>query len=136
MSYLDAASTFANALTNYYFPDNNNIVDMPAIRRKLEQNDELDVEVMHKFQTAVYDPLLILRHRSKFLHDEIEVAMIKLFLESPGDFSTFIKCEDIPILRNPEPLYSMADVIGVSRDDCDTIRHEIISLTQNLKQWR
>lgn len=136
MSYLDAASTFANALTTYYFPDNNNIVDLPALRYKLEHNEELDVETMHRFQAAVYDPVLLLRHRSKFFHDELDVAMIQLFLQSPGDFSTFIKCEDIPILRNPETLYSMAEVIGVSRDDCDTIRHEIISLTQNLKQWR
>lgn len=136
MSYLSAADTFANALTTYYFPDNDT-VDMPLLRIILVSKSGIEnVKIIYLYQAAIYDPSLILRHRSQFPDDILNIARLLMFLQSPGDFATYIKCEDIPILRNPETLYSIAEVIGVSRDDCDTIRHEIISLTQNLKQWR
>lgn len=136
MSYLAAASTFTNALTKYYFPDNENIVDMLTLRRQIHNDETVNMDVNHLFQAAIYEPTLILRHRSMFQDDVRNVALIELFLQSPGDFATFVKCEDIPVLRNPQTLYSMADVIGVSRKDCDTIRYEIIGLTQNLKQHK
>lgn len=136
MSYLAAASTFTNALTKYYFPDNNNIVDMLTLRRQIHNDETVNMDIIHLFQAAVYDSVLILHYRSMFHRDVINVACVQLFLQSPGDFSTFIKCEDIPILRNPETLYGLGEVIGVSQQDCDTIRYEIIGLTQNLKQHK
>lgn len=136
MSYLDSASTFANALTNYYFPDNNNIVDLLTLRRQIHNDETVNMDVIHLFQAAVYEPDLILRHRSMFHRDVINVACVQLFLQSPGDFTTFIKYEDVLVLQNPITLKSMAEVIGVSQQDCDTIRYEIIGVTQNLKQWR